>query len=288
MSATEPLGMRVGIVGGGLLGSGIGESVARAGHDVRLFEPIEASRAAALARIEASTGRAVAGGKLAGDARAALLARIESVDGFEALADRELVIEAVSEDVEIKLECFRALDRVVAADAVLASNTSSIPIARLASVVRDPRRVLGLHFFSPVPVMPLVEVVRALDTSEDTIAAAEQFVGTLGKSTIAAKDRAGFIVNMLLAPYLASAVRMLEEGFATREDIDDGMKLGCGHPMGPLTLCDFIGLDVLVAICDALYDEFRRPEFATPPLLRRMLAGGRLGRKSGRGFYDYA
>jgi 3-hydroxybutyryl-CoA dehydrogenase len=280
--------MRVGVVGGGLMGSGITESVARAGHDVRVFEPVAASRAAALSRIEASIGRAVASGKLAADAQAPALARITSVDAFEGLADRELIIEAVSEDVEIKLECFRALDRVVAPDAVLASNTSSIPIARLASVVRDPRRVLGLHFFSPVPVMPLVEVVRALETSDETIAVAERFAATLGKATIAATDRAGFIVNMLLAPYLASAVRMLEEGFATREDIDNGMKLGCAHPMGPLTLCDFIGLDVLVAICDALYDEFRRPEFATPPLLRRMLAAGRLGRKSGRGFYDYA
>jgi 3-hydroxybutyryl-CoA dehydrogenase len=279
--------MRVGVVGGGLMGSGIAESVARAGHDLRLFEPIAANRESARARIETSTARAVAGGKLDADGRAQLLGRIAQVEDFEALADRELVIEAVSEDVEIKLECFRALDRVVAADALLASNTSSIPIARLASVVRDPQRVLGLHFFSPVPVMPLVEVVRALETSDATIATAERFASTLGKSTIHSGDRAGFIVNMLLAPYLAGAVRMLEEGFATREDIDNGMKLGCAHPMGPLTLCDYIGLDVVVAVWDALYDEFRRPEFATPPLVRRMLAAGRLGRKSGRGFYEY-
>ena len=153
--------------------------------------------------------------------------------------------------------------------------------------MRAPGRVLGLHFFSPVPVMPLVEVVRALETDDATIALAERFAATLGKTTIASKDRAGFIVNTLLAPYLAAAIRMLEEGFATREDIDAGMKLGCGHPMGPLTLCDFIGLDVLLPICDALFDEFRRPEYAAPPLLRRMVAAGRTGRKAGRGFYEY-
>ena len=286
-AAADPAPIRVGVLGGGLMGSGIAETAARSGHDVRLFEPVEANRAGAVGRIEASTERAVARGKLEAPAREALLGRITSVDGYDELADRELVIEAVSEDVEVKLACFRELDRVAAADAVLASNTSSIPIAALASVVRDPGRVLGLHFFSPVPVMPLVEVVRALETNDPTIAIAERFVATLGYSTIVAKDRAGFIVNMLLVPYLVSAVRMLEEGFATREDIDAGMKIGCGHPMGPLTLADFIGLDVVAAICDALQAEFARPELAAPPLLRRMLAAGRLGRKSGRGFYEY-
>ena len=280
--------LRVGVVGGGLMGSGIAEAVARAGHDVALFEPVAAARAAALARIESSTARAVAGGKLDEEARAALLARIDRVEELAALADRELVIEAVSEDVEIKLAVFRELDAVAPADAILASNTSSIPIARLASVVTGPERVLGLHFFSPVPVMPLIEIVRALETSDETVAAAERFAASLGKGTIASKDRAGFIVNMLLVPYLCSAARMLEEGFASREDIDAGMKVGCGHPMGPLTLCDFIGVDVVLAIADALFEEFRRPELAAPPLLRRMVAAGRLGRKSGRGFYEYA
>jgi len=279
--------LRVGVVGGGLMGSGIAEAVARAGHDVAMFEPVQSARAAALARIEASTARAVAGGKLDDAQRGALLARIDRVEDLGALADRELIIEAVSEDVEIKLAVFRELDAIAPADAILASNTSSIPIARLASVVRGPGRVLGLHFFSPVPVMPLIEIVRALETSEETIAAAERFAASLGKGTIASKDRAGFIVNMLLVPYLCSAARMLEEGFASREDIDAGMRVGCGHPMGPLTLCDFIGVDVVLAIADALYEEFRRPELAAPPLLRRMVAAGRLGRKSGRGFYEY-
>ena len=279
--------LRVGIVGGGLMGSGIAEAVARSGQDVALFEPVEAARAAARARIEASTARAVAGGKLDEEARGALLARIDHVEGLAALADRELVIEAVSEDVAIKLSVFRELDEIAPPGAILASNTSSIPIARLAGVVTAPGRVLGLHFFSPVPVMPLVEIVRALETSDETIAAAERFAASLGKATIASKDRAGFIVNMLLVPYLCSAVRMLEEGFATREDIDAGMRVGCGHPMGPLTLCDFIGVDVVLAIADALHEEFRRPDLAAPPLLRRMVAAGRLGRKSGRGFYDY-
>ena len=287
MPTSPATALRVGVVGGGLMGSGIAESAARAGHEVALFEPVEANRADARGRVEASTARAVAAGRLAEPERAALLARITAADGYDALADRELIIEAVSEDVAVKVACFRALDAAVPQATVLASNTSSIPIAVLAGAVHAPGRVLGLHFFSPVPVMGLVEVVRALETDDATIALAERFAASLGKATIASKDRAGFIVNTLLAPYLAAAIRMLEEGFATREDIDAGMTLGCGHPMGPLTLCDFIGLDVLLPICDALFDEFRRPEYAAPPLLRRMVAAGRTGRKAGRGFYEY-
>ncbi len=269
------------------MGSGIAESVARAGHDVRVHEPIADARAGSLARITASTERALAAGKLDAAAQRALLERITYVDELDGLADRELVIEAVVEDRDVKREWFARLEQVVAADALLASNTSSIPIAVLASAVSEPQRVLGLHFFSPVPVMGLVEVVPGLDTSEHTLAAARSFVESLGKRAITSKDRAGFIVNMLLAPYLAAAIRMLDEGFATREDIDAGMAIGCGHPMGPLTLCDFIGLDVMAAVCDSLFEEFRRPEYATPPLLSRMVAAGRLGRKAGRGFYEY-
>ena len=197
------------------------------------------------------------------------------------------MIEAVPEDERLKLEVMSAIDEVVADGAIVASNTSSIPIAELAQAIRMPERVLGLHFFSPVPVMMLVEVVVALDTSEGTVDRAKTFVHKLGKRPIETKDRSGFIVNMLLVPYLMAAVRMYEDGFASREDIDNGMKLGCGHPMGPLTLCDFIGLDVLYAVCDSLYEEFKRDEYAPPPLMKRMVASGRLGRKSGRGFYDY-
>jgi 3-hydroxybutyryl-CoA dehydrogenase len=279
--------LRVGVVGGGLMGSGIAETVARAGHDVAVYEPIEEARAGSLARITASTERALAAGKLDSETQQALLARITYLDGLAGLEDRELVIEAVVEDLAVKLDYFGRLDRHLPADALLASNTSSIPIATLAAAVRAPERVLGLHFFSPAPVMRLVEVVRALDTSEETLAKAGRFVESLGKTAVTSKDRAGFVVNMLLVPYLVAAVAMLEEGFATREDIDSGMVLGCGHPMGPLTLCDFIGLDVICAVCDSLFEEFKRSEYAPPPLLRRMLAAGRLGRKSGRGFYEY-
>ncbi len=197
------------------------------------------------------------------------------------------MIEAVPEIERLKVEVIEAIDGVASERAIVASNTSSIPIAELARAIRAPGRVIGLHFFSPVPVMNLVEVVIALDTSEQTRASAKRFVEQLGKRPIETKDRSGFIVNMLLVPYLMAAVRMYEEGFASREDIDLGMKLGCGHPMGPLTLCDFIGLDVLYAVCDSLYEEFKRDEYAPPPLMKRMVASGRLGRKSGRGFYDY-
>ena len=269
------------------MGTGIAETVARAGHDVALYEPIADARVRSQQRITASSERALAAGKLDAAAQQALLARIRYVEELAEFGDRELVIEAVVEDLEVKLDMFRRLDRDAPADALLASNTSSIPIAELASAVRAPERVLGLHFFSPVPVMRLVEVVCALETSEQTAATAMRFVESLGKTAVATKDRSGFVVNMLLVPYLVAAVRMLEEGFATREDIDSGMTLGCGHPMGPLALCDYIGLDVVCAVCDSLFEEFKKAEYAAPPLLRRMLSAGRLGRKSGRGFYAY-
>jgi 3-hydroxybutyryl-CoA dehydrogenase len=277
----------VGVLGGGLMGTGIAETVARAGYQVLVFEPLADSRPASRARVEQSVGRAVKAGKLSAQEQEATLARVRYVDDLADLAAGELVIEAVVEDAEVKLEHFRRLGEHVSDEALLASNTSSIPIAGLASAVRNPERVLGLHFFSPAPVMALVEVVGALETGEEALAEATAFVRSLGKTPIATKDRSGFIVNMLLIPYLMAAVRMLEDGFATGEDIDAGMKLGCGHPMGPLALCDFIGLDVLYAICDSLYEEFKRPEYAPPPLLKRMLVTGWLGRKSGRGFYEY-
>jgi 3-hydroxybutyryl-CoA dehydrogenase len=199
----------------------------------------------------------------------------------------DLAIEAASENVELKLDIFRRLDEALGPGAILASNTSSIPIAGLAAATGRPDRVLGLHFFSPVPVMKLVEVVIGLDTADETVERAAAFAEQIGKTAIKTKDRSGFIVNMLLIPYLVAGIRMLEDGFATREDIDTGMKLGCGHPMGPLTLADFIGLDVLYAIGDSLYEEFKQTEYAPPPLLKRMVASGRIGRKANRGFYEY-
>ena len=277
----------VAVVGAGLMGSGIAESVAVAGVPVALRDVDEVSIGRARDRIESSLARAVRGGKLdavqASDARE----RIELTTELEAIAGADLVIEAVPENLDLKLEVMQAIDHAAGNDCMIASNTSSIPIAELAQAVPRPERVLGLHFFSPVPVMKLVEVVVALDTSASTLTRATAFVGEIGKRPIETKDRSGFIVNMLLIPYLMAAVRMYAEGFASREDIDLGMKLGCGHPMGPLTLCDFIGLDVVYAISNSLVEEFQAHEYAPPPLLKRMVASGRLGRKSGRGFYEY-
>jgi 3-hydroxybutyryl-CoA dehydrogenase len=277
----------VGVVGAGFMGSGIAESAARAGLKVTLHEPDEAPLERSRGRIQSSVERAVEGGKLSADEAGALVERIEWSTDPDALADAGVVVEAVVEDAALKGNVFQTLDRRLGEDVILASNTSSIPIAQLASWTDHPQRVLGLHFFSPVPVMKLVEVVVALDTDPGVVDRAEDFARRLGKHPIRTKDRSGFIVNMLLVPYLMAAVRMYEDGFASREDIDEGMRLGCGHPMGPLTLCDFIGLDVLYAVCDSLYEEFKRPEYAPPPLLKRMVVSGHHGRKSGRGFYEY-
>jgi 3-hydroxybutyryl-CoA dehydrogenase len=278
----------VGVVGAGFMGSGIAESTARAGVPVALYEPEARPLERSRERVDASLERAVSRGKLTDEDAAALRDRITWTSDLEALGGSDVVIEAIVEDPRVKGEVFREIDRWLAPDALLVSNTSSIPIAQLASWTRHPQRVLGLHFFSPVPVMKLVEVVVALDTGADAVARAEAFARAIGKTPIRTKDRAGFIVNMLLIPYLMAAVRMYEEGFASREDIDTGMKLGAAHPMGPLTLCDFIGLDVLYAVCDSLYEEFKRPEYAPPPLLKRMAVSGHHGRKAGRGFYEYA
>jgi 3-hydroxybutyryl-CoA dehydrogenase len=278
----------VGIVGAGFMGTGIAESSAAAGKQVLLYEPVEDALERSRESLKVSVGRAVARGKLSDDEASGLVDRITYTTRLADLQPADALVEAVSEDATLKAEVFRQIDEELPQAQFLASNTSSIPIAELASHTRQRERVLGLHFFSPVPVMALVEVVVALDTSDATVAAAEEFVQELGKRAIRTKDRSGFIVNMLLVPYLMAAVRMYEDGFASREDIDEGMRLGCGHPMGPLTLCDFIGLDVLYAVCDSLYEEFKRDEYAPPPLMKRMVALGRLGRKSGRGFYDYS
>jgi 3-hydroxybutyryl-CoA dehydrogenase len=278
----------IGVVGAGFMGSGIAESAARAGARVRIHEPAQDALDRSRQRLQKSVDRAVQRGKLSEDNGRALVERVTFHTNIEDLAPSALVVEAVFEDPEVKGPIFRALDEILPEGSIIASNTSSIPIAQLATWTKHRGRVIGLHFFSPVPVMELVEVVVGLETSDDAVRKAEAFVEAIGKTSIRTKDRSGFIVNMLLVPYLMAAVRMVEDGFATREDIDKGMRLGASHPMGPLTLCDFIGLDVLYAVCDSLYEEFKRPEYAPPPLLKRMVVSGHHGRKTGRGFYEYA
>jgi 3-hydroxybutyryl-CoA dehydrogenase len=278
----------VGIVGAGQMGSGIAEVVAVAGVRAIVHEPESAPLHSSRERIGASLAKAVDRGKLDPDAAAAATDRIVYTTQLDDLAECQLVVEAVTEDRAIKCDVFRRLDERLPRDVILASNTSSIPITSLAQATSRADRVLGLHFFSPVPVMALVEIVPGYATSPGVIDATEGFARQLGKHAIRSKDRAGFLVNLLLIPYLVGAVHLYDAGYATREDIDDGMTLGCGHPLGPLALCDFIGLDVIDGICACLYEEYGREEFAAPPLLRRMVAAGALGRKAGRGFYEYA
>lgn len=278
---------KAGVVGCGIMGSGIVEVCARAGMQVTFVEAADEFVDRGWHRINGSTGKAVEGGKLDEEDRKEILGRISAATDLEALADADLVIEAVIEDPVMKRDVFRKLDDILRSEVVIASNTSSIPIADLAAVTKRPDRVLGMHFFNPPPVMKLLELVSSLATSEETLDFARGVGERLGKITVLAKDRAGFIVNMLLIPYLNGAIRMLEEGFATREDIDVAVELGLRHPMGPLTLLDFIGLDTAMHVADVLYDEFKHPDYAPPALLKRMVAMGYLGRKSGRGFYEY-
>nr|WP_268258207.1 3-hydroxybutyryl-CoA dehydrogenase [Parafrankia elaeagni] len=282
---------RVGIVGCGTMGAAVAELCALAGLDVRVVvSPRDVSAAAGRRRITDSLDRGVQKGRLTTADRDAALAAIELTTRLDDLADRQLVIEAIHEDEGAKVDLLSALDRIVEdPDAILASNTSSIPIVRLGRCTRRARNVIGLHFFNPVSVLPLVEVVSSVLTSEDVRDRAEHFVATvLGKEPIHSPDRAGFLVNALLIPYLLAAIRMVESGLATPAVIDQGMTSGCSHPMGPLRLADLIGLDVTAAIADALYDEFKEPLYAPPPLLQRMVEGGLLGRKRGRGFYVYS
>jgi 3-hydroxybutyryl-CoA dehydrogenase len=280
---------RVGVIGCGLMGSGIAEVCARAGLDVIVREVDNAAAAAGRMRIEASLARAVKAGKVSGPERDAALERVTVTTDLGDLADRDLVIEAAAENPEVKAALFAELDRVVKRpEAILATNTSSIPIVQVARATTRPEQVIGLHFFNPAPVQRLVEVIPAVITGPDTAERARGFVTeTLGKTAISAPDRSGFVVNALLVPFLLSAIRMVEAGHATAEDIDTGMTLGCAHPMGPLRLSDLIGLDTLRAVADSMYEEFKEPLYAAPPLLRRMAAAGMLGRKSRRGFYDY-
>ncbi|MGA0893974.1 MAG: 3-hydroxybutyryl-CoA dehydrogenase [Ilumatobacteraceae bacterium] len=280
---------RVGVVGAGLMGSGIAEVCARAGLDVIVREVDAAACERGRDRIVGSLDRGVRNGKISEADRDAAVSRLHVTSDFADLADRQLVVEAVIEDESLKTSVFRELDRhVVDPSAILASNTSSIPIMKLGIATQRPEQVIGIHFFNPVPVLRLVELVTSLLTSTETATAAESFAaGSLGKRVIRSQDRAGFVVNALLIPYLLSAIRMMESGFATADDIDTGMVEGCNHPMGPLRLTDLIGLDTTMAVADSLYAEFKEPLYASPPLLSRMVEAGLLGRKSGRGFYDY-
>lgn len=280
---------RVGVVGCGLMGSGIAEVFARAGLDVLVSEATGEALEFGRARLTGSLETAVKRGKLTEEQRAEALSHLSFTTDLADFADRDLVVEAVAEREDIKVQIFQTLDQVVVRrDAILASNTSSIPIVKLAATTSRPEQVIGLHFFNPAPVQKLIEVIPTLTTSAETTARAEAFaVQVLGKEPIRARDRAGFVVNALLVPYLLSAVRMFETGVATAADIDKGMEAGCAHPMGPLRLCDLIGLDTIVSIAESMYDEYKEPLYAAPPLLSRMVDAGLLGRKSGRGFYDY-
>lgn len=279
----------VGVVGSGLMGAGIAEVSARAGLDVIVSEVSDDAAEAGRARIQKSLDRAVRNGKLAEDDRDAALGRLRFTTSLADLHDRQLVVEAIAENAELKTAVFAQLDEVVTSqEAILASNTSSIPIAKLAAATKRPEHVLGIHFFNPVPVLKLVELVPSLLTDEGTVERASAFaIDKLGKQTIRAKDRSGFIVNALLVPYLLSAIRMFEAGIASAEDIDNGMVLGCAHPMGPLKLSDMVGLDTLKAIADCMVAEYGEAHYAAPPLLQRMVDAGLTGKKSGRGFYDY-
>jgi 3-hydroxybutyryl-CoA dehydrogenase len=278
---------RIGVIGGGLMGSGIAEVCARAGSNVIVHEINSEAAEAALGRIEKSLARAVEREKLDEAGRDDILSRIDISTDISEQGDRQLVIEAATENENLKKEIFGELDRVTGSDAILASNTSSIPITRLAAATERPGNVVGLHFFNPVPVMALVELVTTVLTDDGAANTVASYAESLGKTVIRAKDRAGFIVNMLLIPYMIGAVRMYEAGFASAEDIDTGMKLGANHPMGPLELADFVGLDTTKFVADVLFEEFKDPAYASPPLLTRMVEAGLHGRKSGRGFYDY-
>ena len=280
---------RVGVVGAGLMGAGIAEVAAKAGTDVTVCDINEAAVAAGRSRIETSLQKAVRAGKLDDDAAMAALGHVRFVTDIGELADRQLVVEAVREFEDEKLDVFRNLGKIVIdEDAILASNTSSIPIMKLAVASGRPEHVVGLHFFNPVPVMRLVELIPSIVTSADVADRAEDFmVEGLGKRVIRSQDRAGFIVNALFVPYVLAAIRMLESGFASADDIDAGMVEGCSHPMGPLALADMIGLDTIEAVADSMYTEFKEPLYAPPPLLSRMVEAGLLGRKCGRGFFNY-
>jgi 3-hydroxybutyryl-CoA dehydrogenase len=278
---------RVGIVGSGIMGSGIAESAAVHGFEVILRSRSQHTADSMAAGVEKSLAKQVDKGKLADDDRTAALSRLSTATDLGALAECDLVIESVVEDLPVKKHLFSELDRICGQSTILATNTSTLPVVEMAMETGRPEKVCGIHFFNPAPVMSLVEIVRPITASHDTIASARSFAEACGKAPVEVKDQAGFIVNALLFPYLNNAVRLLENGVASRDDIDTAMKGGCGFPMGPFALLDLVGLDTSLAILDALYEEFRDPHFAAVPLLRRMVAAELFGRKSGRGFYEY-
>ncbi len=278
---------RVGVVGCGLMGSGIVEVCARSGYDVVVREVDDDFLKQGLRRVESSMRRGVERGKLAEAEMHAAQGRITGTTNLADLGDSDLVIEAVVEKMDLKKEVFRELDRVCPPGTLFASNTSSLSITEMASVTSRPQSLLGMHFFNPVPVMKLVELVRGLQTSEETMATGRRFAESVGKTVVVCKDSPGFIVNLLLVPFMLDAVRALELGVATREDIDTAVQLGLAHPMGPLTLLDYVGIDTTYYIAEAMFEEFKDPRYAAPPLMRKMVLAGRHGRKTGRGFYEY-
>jgi 3-hydroxybutyryl-CoA dehydrogenase len=279
---------RIGVVGSGIMGAGVAEVAAASGFEVVLRSRTRAGADAMLGGLDASLARQVKKGRLDDDTAAEVRSRVHPVTALDELAACDLVLESIVEDLATKQELFRELDRVCTPSAILATNTSTLPVVEMAMVTGRPERVCGIHFFNPAPAMSLVELVPALTTSEATVADARAFVEACGKTAVTVKDQAGFVVNALLFPYLNNAVRLVDAGVASREDIDAAMKGGCNFPMGPLELLDLVGLDTSLAILEALYAEFHDPNFAPAPLLRRMVTAERLGRKSGAGFYDYA
>jgi 3-hydroxybutyryl-CoA dehydrogenase len=279
---------KVGVLGAGLMGHGIAQVVAQAGHDVVLREVDQERLDKGIGKIEKQLGKAIEKGKLEQPEADGVKERIQGTLDYGDFADCDLVIEAITEDLDQKLEMWRELDGIVKDGAVLATNTSSLSVIDQAAATKRPESFIGLHFFNPAQVMPLVEVIRGITSSDEAFATGVDFVEKLGKLGVQTKDKAGFIVNRLLVPYLLDGMRAYEEGVGSIAEIDDAMKAGAGHPMGPLTLSDFVGLDTLGAICDVMFDEFRERRFAQPPILRKMLAAGWYGRKSGKGFYDYS